>query len=72
MMHRPGSKGMRYSNTVSNRLTHSGELPFLKGKSQEQADRDAVNIVGGVLQKLNQLAFSRALGFSTGWVGSLT
>ncbi len=63
---------VRYLNTVRNRLTHSGEMPLLKGMSQQQSDSYTVNIVGGVLQELNQLALGRMLGFSVGGVGSLS
>lgn len=61
---------VRYLNTVRNRLTHSGEMPLLKGMTQEQSDRYTVNIVGGVLQELNQLALGRVLGFTTDGAGS--
>jgi hypothetical protein len=61
---------VRYLNTVRNRLTHSGEMPLLKGMTSEQSDRYTVNIVGGVLQELNQLALGRVLGFTAGGAGS--
>lgn len=63
---------VRYLNTVRNRLTHSGEMPLLKDMTQEQSDRYTVNIVGGVLQELNQLALGRVLGFRAEGVGSLS
>lgn len=61
---------VKYLNTVRNRLTHSGEMPLLKGMTQEQSDRYTVNIVGGVLQELNQLALGKLLGFTAGGAGS--
>lgn len=61
---------VRYLNTVRNRLTHSGEMPLLKGMTQEQSDRYTVNIIGGVLQELDQLAIGRVLGFTLGGAGS--
>jgi hypothetical protein len=55
---------VRYLNTVRNRLTHSGELPLLKGLDQIQSDRFTVNIVWGVLQELNQLVLGTLSGFT--------
>ncbi len=68
----PMMNRVRYLNSVRNRLTHSGEMPLLKDMTQEQSDRYTVNIVGGVLQELNQLALGKVLGFTTGGVGSLS
>lgn len=61
-----------YLNTVRNRLTHAGEMPLLKNLDQVQSDRYTVNIVAGVLQELNQLAFGKRLGFSPQGLGSLS
>ena len=61
---------VRYLNTVRNRLTHSGEMPLLKDMTQDQSDRYTVNIVGGVLQELNQLALGRVMGFTAGGAGA--
>lgn len=61
---------VKYLNTVRNRLTHSGEMPLLKGMTSEQSDRYTVNIVSGVLQELNQLALGRLLGLTPGGVGA--
>jgi hypothetical protein len=63
---------VRYLNTVRNRLTHSGEMPQLKGMTQEQSDRYTVQIVGGVLQSINQMAIGKMLGFTASGVGSLS
>ena len=63
---------VKYLNTVRNRLTHSGEMPLLKDMTQEQSDRYTVNIVGGVLQSLTQMAIGKLLGFTASGVGSLS
>jgi hypothetical protein len=68
----PALTRVKYLNTVRNRLTHSGEMPLLKGMTQEQSDRYTVNIVGGVLQEIDQLALGRVLGFTVDRAGSFS
>ncbi len=64
-------KRMKYINTVRNRLTHSGELPYLKRLTPEQSDRYSINIVGGIVPELCRLVIGRQFGFTTRTAGSL-
>lgn len=51
-----------YINTARNRITHSGQLPLLRGLDQEQSDRYIMTIVAGVLPAIIRAAIWSVAG----------
>jgi hypothetical protein len=58
------SRRIQFVNAVRNKLTHSGQIPELKGMDRGQSDRYCMTIVGGIVPEINRQALGRLLGFS--------
>jgi hypothetical protein len=55
---------IQFVNAVRNKLTHSGQIPDLKGLDRAQSDNYCFTITAGVVPEINRQAIGRILGFS--------